>query len=227
MTMAEQTSDKRFAWVGDFVVDLVKDAARLLLAVLLLGLVLTWTAKECHAQVPQAASRYKHELRQQSQFVWGVDAPVASFAAQIHQESRWNSTAHSPVGAEGLAQFMPSTAGWIAEAYPNLRASDPYNPAWAIRALVQYDRHLWDRIRAANGCERMAFSMSAYNGGLGWVYKRQARSQAPGICLNGTCEINPGISASNQRENVAYPRRILLQHEPLYVSSGWGRGSCT
>lgn len=218
---------KRFAWVGDFLLDIVIEVARLLVAVLLLGLVLQWSSGLCHAQVPHDAYRYKHELRQQANFVWGIGAPTASFAAQIHQESHWNPSARSYVGAQGLAQIMPTTAKWIAEAYPGLRANAPYNPTWAIRALLQYDRHLWNSIRADNDCERMAFSLAAYNGGLGWVYKRQARSPHPGLCLAGTCEINPGITASNQRENAAYPRRILIQLEPQYVRGGWGRGSCT
>lgn len=175
---------------------------------------------------PAAADRYRHELRQQAQFVWGLDAPVATFAAQIHQESGWKPNARSPVGALGLAQFMPSTAGWISEIYPALAVNDPYNPSWALRALVTYDYHLWQRVKADDDCEHMAFVLSAYNGGLGWVYKRQKKSTAPGKCFDSTCEINPGIAAGNQRENAAYPRRILLRNEPLYVRDGWGSGSC-
>ena len=196
----------------------------LILAIAVAGLVASTPAR---AQVPQDAARYRLDLRRQAQLVWGIDAPVSTFAAQIHQESRWRANATSPVGAEGLAQFMPSTASWISGAYVGLRENDPFNPTWALRALVTYDKHLYDRVKAANHCERMAFALSGYNGGLGWVYKRQKLSDFPQYCLAKTCDINPGITPGNQRENADYPRRILLQHEPLYVGSGWGSGSCT
>jgi soluble lytic murein transglycosylase-like protein len=66
-----------------------------------------------------------------------------TFAAQLHQESGWRPDAVSPVGAQGLAQFMPATADWISQLMPGLNSREPFNPAWAIRALVSYDRWLW------------------------------------------------------------------------------------
>lgn len=172
------------------------------------------------------AGLYKLTLRQQAQHVWGLNAPTASFAAQIHQESRWNPNARSPVGASGLTQFMPATAKWISGMDGELRSGDVYNPRWAMRALVVYDKWLYDRVPAVNPCEKLAFAMSAYNGGLGWVNKRKARSSKPLYCFGATCEINPGVSAASQRENAHYPKIILQTFEPLYVNSGWGRGVC-
>ncbi|WP_163769991.1 transglycosylase SLT domain-containing protein, partial [Proteus mirabilis] len=67
---------------------------------------------------------------------WGLSAPVADFAAQLHQESGWRPDAISPAGAQGLAQFMPATADWISQLIPMLSSREPFNPAWAIRALV-------------------------------------------------------------------------------------------
>ena len=180
-------------------------------------------------QIPQAANRYKLTLKREAQRVWGLQAPVATFAAQVHQESRWRADATSPVGAHGLSQFMPTTAAWISTLHPSgdtsLAGAQTANPTWSLRALVVYNHWLSARIRAADACERMAFTLSAYNGGLGWVYKRQARSSQPGLCLGQTCTINPGIHPANQRENEHYPRLILLRYEPLYAS--WGPGSCT
>ena len=172
------------------------------------------------------AGQHKHVLIQQSRYVWGLNAPVSSFAAQIHQESRWNPSAKSPVGAAGLTQFMPATARWIGTYDAQLASVDVYNPRWAMRALAVYDKFLYDKVGGVNPCERMAFALSAYNGGLGWVNKRKARSGMPNVCFGATCEINPGISASNQRENSNYPELILKQFEPLYVRAGWGQGVC-
>ena len=180
------------------------------------------TAKEPHPR----AGQHKQVLTQQARHVWGLRAPVSSFAAQIHQESRWNPNARSPVGAAGLTQFMPATAQWIGTYDRELSVVDVYNPRWAMRALAVYDKFLYDKVAGKNPCERMAFALSAYNGGLGWVNKRKARSPAPDVCFGATCEINPGIAPANQRENANYPKLILKQFEPLYVRSGWGAGVC-
>lgn len=174
--------------------------------------------------IPRDALRHQLTLKREAQHAWGLGAPVATFAAQVHQESRWRETARSPVGAVGLAQFMPATSQWIGGLYASLGERAPTNPVWALRALVTYDKWLLERIKAADDCERMAFALSAYNGGLGWVYKRQKLSQAPGVCLGHTCQINPGVTASSQAENAHYPEVILRKYEPLY--SRWGHGSC-
>jgi soluble lytic murein transglycosylase-like protein len=175
--------------------------------------------------IPPEAARYKLTLKREAQRVWGIEAPVATFAAQVHQESRWRPDARSPVGAHGLAQFMPATARWMGAVAPQeLQAVDTSNPTWSLRALVTYDQWLSQRIQADSPCERIAFTLSAYNGGLGWAYKRQRMSPQPGKCLGATCTINPGIQPANQRENELYPRLILQRYEPLYAQ--WGTGSC-
>lgn len=179
----------------------------------------------CAAQyIPPPAQRYQNTLKREAQRVWGLDAPVATFAAQVHQESRWRADALSPVGAVGLAQFMPATADWIGGLYASLGDRAPTNPVWALRALVAYDKWLADRIKADDACQDMAFALSAYNGGLGWVYKRQKLSAQPGVCMGATCTINPGVSPASQRENRHYPEVILRKYEPLY--SAWGPGVC-
>lgn len=193
-----------------------------LAVVLVVAAVAPFTA---HAQsIPREAHRYQLTLKREAQYAWGLQAPVASFAAQVHQESRWRVDARSPAGAVGPAQFMPATADWIGGLYPDLAARDPSNPTWALRALVTYDKWLHDRLQAADDCQRMAFTLSAFNGGLGWVYKRQKLSSQPGVCLELTCAINPGIAPANQAENQRYPELILFKHEPLYLH--WGNGAC-
>jgi soluble lytic murein transglycosylase-like protein len=177
-------------------------------------------------QTPTAAKPYKLTLKREAQRVWGLTAPVPVFAAQIHQESRWRPDATSPVGAVGLAQFMPATAKWIGQVDPGLAqgVAMSRNPTWAIRALVTYDHWLYQRIKADTECQRMAYALSAYNGGLGWVYKRQRLSHRPGQCLGLTCAINPGITPANQTENLHYPQVILIKHQRTYTS--WGRNLC-
>ena len=134
---------------------------------LALSLVLLCLLSGCHpvfaASIPVEARQYQRELTRNARAVWGLNAPVSTFAAQIHQESQWNARARSPVGAQGLAQFMPATASWIAGIYPDqLKDHQPYNPSWAMRALVQYNRWHWQRITGtASDCDHMAFTLSA------------------------------------------------------------------
>lgn len=200
-------------------------AAMMVAAVLLLlGAAVGAAAARADA-IPRDAMRHRLTLKRLAQNAWGLQPPVATFAAQIHQESRWRELARSPVGAQGLAQFMPATVEWIGGVAPGLAERAPENPVWAMRALVVYDKWLLDRIKADSLCERMAFALSGYNGGLGWVYKRQRLSPRPGVCLGATCAINPGVTAASQRENEHYPQVILRTYEPLYAA--WGPGACS
>lgn len=176
------------------------------------------------AEAPAAAARYRFQYRRIIHAEWGMNGPVASLAAQIHAESGWNCGAVSRVGAGGCAQFMPTTAVWIGDVDHSLKDGDLFSPTWAFRAQAVYMKWLRDRVTAANDCERMAFALSAYNGGLGYVYRRQKLSPDPRRCFARTCDINPGIAPANQRENARYPVRILRELEPLYAD--WGSRSC-
>lgn len=181
--------------------------------------------------IPIAANQHKAVLIRSAHAFWGMDAPVATFAAQVHQESLWRVDAKSPVGAQGIAQFMPSTSAWIATVYPNaLRNPQPFNPSWAMRALVIYDLSLYKQNQASSACEQWAMTLSAYNGGQGWVNRDRKLALAKGA--NGLAwfdhieRFNAGRSSANFSENRHYPRAILSQWEPLYVANNWGIGVC-
>jgi len=81
---------------------------------------------------------------------WNVSA--ALLAAQLMAESNFDPSAGSPAGAQGIAQFMPSTAA----AY-GLR--DPYDPAEAIDAQA----HLMSDLLRRFGDPALA--LAAYNAG--------------------------------------------------------------
>lgn len=191
--------------------------------------------------IPHAALRYRADLTRNARLIWGLDAPVATFAGQIHQESGWRPEAESKYAA-GLAQFTPDTAKWICGAYPALSrgqgpeardqgpACDVFNPAWAIRALVTYDKHLWQRIAARDDCNRMAMTLSAYNGGFGWLTRDIRAASAAGadpLTWFGSVEqFNAGRALWAVRENRAYPKSILRRWSPLYAARGWGLSVC-
>ncbi|GAB2927562.1 transglycosylase SLT domain-containing protein [Rheinheimera gaetbuli] len=182
------------------------------------------------ALIPREAKIHQRTLIRSARAHWGLDAPVATFAAQIHQESRWHVGARSPVGAEGLAQFMPATSEWFARINPqDLTTAQPFNPAWSMRALVLYNAWNHKRIVARDNCNRWSFTLSAYNGGLGWVQRDQAlasASGADGLVYNAVAPFNAGRSAASISENRHYVTTIINQWQPLYVQAGWGHGVC-
>lgn len=195
--------------------------------------VMLWllTLSTCaHAQgMPRNAARHQLTLKREARQAWGLQAPLATFAGQVHQESRWRPDAASPVGAQGMAQFMPATARWISALDGQLATGDTLNPTWALRAMVVYDKWLSDRIKAVDDCNRMAFTLSAYNGGLGWVYRDQALASSSGldqlVWWSSAESVNAGRSAANWQENRHYPRAIIFRHQPIYTA--WGQGVCT
>lgn len=198
----------------------------LLLAV---GFALTLAARACPAEIPSRAGQYRAVLIREARAVWGLDAPVATMAAQIHQESAWRHDAVSRAGAQGLAQFMPRTAAWLPSVAPETGEPLPFNPGWSLRAVVVYDKWLWDRIEAASACDRWAMTLSAYNGGLGWLRRDQALAREYGLDparWEHVRLVNAGRSVRNHEENRGYPRRILGVLTPVYKSAGWGRGGC-
>lgn len=81
---------------------------------------------------------------------WNVSA--ALLAAQLMAESNFNPFAISPAGAQGIAQFIPSTAA----AYG---LDDPFNPAAAIDAQA----HLMSDLIRQLGSATLA--LAAYNAG--------------------------------------------------------------
>lgn len=179
-------------------------------------------------QIPRAAQQYRTDLIRSARAVWGMDAPVAVFAAQVHTESWWRNNTVSYAGAEGLAQFMPSTAKWLPTVAPETGKPAPFNPGWALRALATYDKYLWDRVAGVNNFERMAFTLSAYNGGLGWVNRDKKLAKDKGFAsdrwFGHVADVNAGRKASAIKENRSYVRLILKERQSAYEKAGWGRG---
>ncbi len=81
---------------------------------------------------------------------WGV--PAALMAGQLMAESGFDPNAGSPAGAQGIAQFMPSTAA----AYG---LGNPYDPVAAIDA----EAHLMSDLLRQFGSPELA--LAAYNAG--------------------------------------------------------------
>lgn len=93
---------------------------------------------------------------------FGVDPLL--FYALLRQESLFNPTATSWVGARGLAQVMPETGQGIAQnlGVSDFTLDDLYRPVVSVRFGAFY---LGQRIRDMEGSAHGA--LAAYNGGLG------------------------------------------------------------
>ena len=84
--------------------------------------------------------------------------PEGFFARLIWQESRFDPQAISPAGAQGIAQFMPSTA--------RLRAlEDPFDPAEALARSAEYLGFLQTKFG------NLGLAAAAYNGGENRITK--------------------------------------------------------
>ena len=182
--------------------------------------------------IPRAALQYRGQLIREARAVWGMEAPVAIFAAQIHTESNWRNDVTSFAGAQGLAQFMPSTAAWLPSVAPETGTPAPFNPAWSLRACVTYDKWLYDRLRPMRAaslavCERMAFNLSGYNGGIGWVGKDRALAartgRNPDRWFGNVEDVNAGRNKSAIKENRRYVT-LIFQRQSAYTAAGWGPG---
>lgn len=176
---------------------------------------------------PPTAEQYRRALTREARAVWGLDAPIAVMSGQVEQESAWAPNATSPF-AQGLAQFTPATADWISGAYPKeLGAAAPFSPEWALRALVLYDRRIYDGVAGAKDeCSRWAMTLAGYNGGPGWLARDRALCGNVAGCDQGRwfghVELHTNRAAWAAKENRGYPRRILLVLQSGYTT--WGAG---
>lgn len=172
---------------------------------------------------PRAAVRHRHELTRIAHAEWGLDAPIATFAAQIHQESAWNSNAISRVGARGMTQFMPGTTRWWCErrGIPAAQCL-PHNPTWAMRAMVGYDKYLFERVYGNSEYDRMWAALRSYNGGLGhWRAEAWRAGSFERVRVDSACG-KAKRSRVHCKENLGYPHRIIQVLQPIYDT--WGRG---
>jgi ribosomal protein S8E len=91
------------------------------------------------------------------------DLPIAFLASLVWQESRFEPKAVSPVGAQGIAQFMPR----VSAAYG---VANPFDPIQALPASAKFLRELFEQFG------NLGLAAAAYNAGpkrvLDWMAKR-------------------------------------------------------
>lgn len=165
--------------------------------------------------------RYWRIVRGETHKVWGTShdyTPV--LLGQIRQESGGNERAVSRAGARGLTQFMPATFADMVRKYPEI-GKDPFNASTSIAAQVRYMKEQYDAFALVQQpCQRMGYALSGYNGGRGYANRRLKAAKDPQDYFGDARLINPGILASNQKENEEYAERIVFKHQPRYTAYG-------
>ena len=146
------------------------------------------------------------------------------YAALIWSESKFRIQVHSPRGAFGLMQMIPSTA-------KNHKVKDPLDPEQNIRAGADYIHKLQNMFRsyAANEDELVKFTLAAYNAGEGRVQDCIKFARAMGASSStwsGLCSVMPMMNSDSVAvayglhcgkfsgvETRAYVRAVLNQFD--------------
>jgi len=129
-----------------------------------------------------------------------------AWKAQLYQESRLNPDAISPVGARGLAQFMPATWAEVSQELSYGMVSS-HIAKYAIEAGAYYmakQRRFW---RSTNDPDRQQLAQASYNAGAGNIRKAQH------LCNNrlyeGIISCLPSVTGRHAQETIIYVKRIL------------------
>lgn len=140
-----------------------------------------------------------------NRYLPGVDWRLLK--AQLHQESRLEPAAVSPVGARGVAQFMPGTWSDVSRQL-GWGTVSPHVADYAIEAGAFYMSRLRDNWSAPRPvADRYSLALASYNAGLGNLL--QAQQRCGGRNLYGEIiECLPEVTGHYSRETITYVRRI-------------------
>jgi soluble lytic murein transglycosylase-like protein len=120
-------------------------------------------------------SRYDAQIRAAVERHWPEHPDWLAWRAQLYQESRLRPDAVSPVGAAGLAQFMPGTWRDMMRELRLPPGASPHQDI-AIDAGAYYMaklRRAWSTPRPSD--ERHRLAQASYNAGMGNILRAQQR----------------------------------------------------
>lgn len=122
--------------------------------------------------------------------------PTSVFVRQIQQESGFNPNAKSSAGAEGIAQFMPSTA-------QSVGLTNPYDPVASLNAAAKFDAQLLHQygsvprmLSAYNSGRPDAYQNPGFAGGQTYNYVRNIMGGAGQAAPPGGAAVPPSPAAA-------------------------------
>ena len=179
------------------------------------------------SQIQERAKPLIPILKEEHKRTW-PESDIAIIAAQIERESAWKEQAKrietSGVTSYGLMQVLDSTLVQMQQRHQTLSGIEPVRmlqARWGIRAGILYDKDMWKlcsfSIDRCTGCHRddrnrWAFTLSAYNGGFGWVERDRKLTEERGHDKNiwfNNVEIYSTRSKWCFKINREYPKKIL------------------
>ena len=136
--------------------------------------------------------------------------------AQLIQESRLDPFAVSPVGAKGLAQFMPKTwAEYVVKCSMPVNTS-AFNPHASIHCCAKYMADLvkgWKSERSME--DRYKLALASYNAGFGNLLAAQKLAHGAADYNSIIAKLPVVTGAKNAKETTTYVRKIFEYYHLL------------
>jgi membrane-bound lytic murein transglycosylase MltF len=136
--------------------------------------------------------------------------------AQLYQESKLDPHAISPVGACGLAQFMPGTwREYLQKCHypPGIKPTDPYV---SVHLCAWYMQDLLSKWVAPRPLEdKYSLALASYNAGMGNILKAQRFSGNASLYNEIIVHLNGVTGNDNASETKNYVRKIWMYYEIL------------
>jgi len=151
---------------------------------------------------------YDREIRRAVSIHWPTYPHWRAWKAQLYQESLLDPDAVSPVGAQGLAQFMPATWAQIRVEMKYGLGVDPFMADVAIAAGAYYMAKLrrgWSSPRPQG--DRHKLAQASYNAGFGNLLKAQKACGGARL-YDDIIRCLPDITGRHSTETITYVRRI-------------------
>lgn len=154
-------------------------------------------------------------------------------AAQINHESSWNPKAVSPVGAQGISQFMPGTWASVGVDGDGDGKADVWNATDAIITQGHFMCGLVDQVKKAKAKHKISgdtvsLALAAYNAGFGAVLKAKGVPAFTESYIAAILADTPSSSAdegtsADLTAAVAWAKAVAADDTYRYVWGGNGR----
>lgn len=168
------------------------------------------------ANARQFEDKYDEQIEKAVKRWWRTEGDWHWWKAQLYQESLLDPNALSPVGASGLAQFMPATWDDVSHRL-GLVGVSPRSAKHAIDAGAYYMSTLsrgWSSERPA--LDRLQLAQASYNAGFGSLLAAQ-RACNGAVMYDGIICCLPSITGRHSDETIGYVYRIAIWKQQMDI----------